>query len=83
MTLGNYLIEILKNREKKHTLGAHKQPAQTHAYLVTIADLSVSKALVAGNNGPGSQLLQCHAYADWTVRTARCKFAVVSVSVPT
>ncbi|KAJ3948796.1 hypothetical protein N0V92_012975 [Colletotrichum tropicale] len=80
MTLGNYLVEILKNHERKHTLGAHKQPAQTHEYLVTIADLSVSKALVAGNNGPGSQLLQCHAYADWTVRTARCKFAVVSRS---
>ncbi|KAF4835925.1 Non-reducing polyketide synthase fsr1 [Colletotrichum tropicale] len=80
MTLGNYLVEILKNHERKHTLGAHKQPAQTHEYLVTIADLSVSKALVAENNGPGSQLLQCHAYADWTVRTARCKFAVVSRS---
>ncbi|CAI0650447.1 unnamed protein product [Colletotrichum noveboracense] len=80
MTLGNYLVEILKNHERKHTLGAHKQPAQTHEHLVTIADLSVSKALVAGNSGPGSQLLQCHAYADWTVRTARCKFAVVSRS---
>ncbi|KAF4413769.1 Non-reducing polyketide synthase fsr1 [Colletotrichum fructicola] len=80
MTLGNYLVETLKNHERKHTLGAHKQSGQTHEYLVTIADLSVSKALVAGNNGPGSQLLQCHAYADWTVRTARCKFAVVSRS---
>ncbi|KAH0424303.1 hypothetical protein CcaCcLH18_11654 [Colletotrichum camelliae] len=80
MTMGNYLVEILKNHERKHTLVAHRYPGQTHDYLVTIADLSVSKALVAGNNGPGSQLLQCHAYADWTVRTARCKFAVVSRS---
>ncbi|GKT97732.1 LOW QUALITY PROTEIN: polyketide synthase [Colletotrichum tofieldiae] len=77
-TLGNYLVKKLRSHDRKLPLGAHGKPDHTPDYLVTIADLGVSKALVASGNGPGSQLLQCHAQADWSTHSARCKFVVVS-----
>ncbi|KAL0931108.1 polyketide synthase [Colletotrichum truncatum] len=80
MALGNYMVQKLRSRHSKRTFGAPGRPDHTPDYLVTVADMGVSKALVAGDNGPGSQLLQCHAQADWPTQSARCKFAVVSPS---
>ncbi|GJC97884.1 betaketoacyl synthase domain-containing protein [Colletotrichum higginsianum] len=79
MTLGNYLVKKLRSDGNKHGK-AHDDKHDMQDCLVTVSDLGVSKALVAGDNGPGSQLLQCHAQADWSSRSARCKFTVVGGS---
>ncbi|KAK1975936.1 Alpha/Beta hydrolase protein [Colletotrichum cereale] len=80
MTLGNHLVKKLRFHHRKTPLSEYEKFDHTPEYLVTIADLVVNKALVAGENGAGSQLLQCHVQADWSTLSARCKFAVVSPS---
>ncbi|KAK2006130.1 hypothetical protein LZ32DRAFT_570745, partial [Colletotrichum eremochloae] len=80
MTLGNYLAKKLRFHDRRIVLSEHKKPDPAPDYLVTVADLVVNKALVAGDNGPGSQLLQSHVQAEWSTHSARCKFAVVSPS---
>ncbi|KAK2023940.1 hypothetical protein LX32DRAFT_706808, partial [Colletotrichum zoysiae] len=80
MTIGNHLAKKLWFPDRRIPLSEYKKLDPAPDYLVSIADLAVNKALIAGDDSPGSQLLQCHVQADWSTHLARCKFAVVSPS---
>ncbi|KAI3395988.1 hypothetical protein diail_558 [Diaporthe ilicicola] len=60
LTLGNYLVEKYQTQLCNDQL------------VVDVADMQVSKALVAKPQGP--QPFQAHAEVDWAAKEARCRF---------